>query len=172
MNTTAVKLIKGMSAFIATLLILFGAKFLWQNYSITIPLNKELMIIGEVEKIIVEKPLKIHEPVSIIVSLNNVSNFQKTYTEINEKVAQALENRHYKIHINDNSTNELDKLYTDISLYVEKSLIDGNFPELVEKGQKLAEAIDAETIISIDDIYIYVHIAKTDKDLYKLVPRR
>mgnify|MGYP000950084781 FL=1 len=172
MNTTAVKLIKGMSAFIATLLILFGAKFLWQNYSITIPLNKELMIIGEVEKIIVEKPLKIHEPVSIIVSLNNVSNFQKTYTEINEKVAQALKSRDYTIHINDNSTDELDKLYTDIRLYVEKSLIDGNFPELVEKGQKLAEAINAETIISIDDIYIYVHIAKNDKDLYKLVPRR
>lgn len=172
MNIRTIKLIKGISAFIATLLILFGARFLWQNYSITMPLNKELMVIDGIENIIVEKPLKIHEPVNIIVSLNNVSNFPKFYTEINEKVVQALKNRNYTIDIKSDSADELDKLYTDISLYIEKALIDGSFPELVEKGQVLAETINAKCSISVDDKYIYVHIAKNDNALYKLIPRK
>lgn len=172
MNIKAVKLFKGILAFAATLLILYGVRFLWQNYSITMPLNKELMSINGVQSVVVDKPTKVHEPINITISLSSVSNFPKTYTEINEKVVQALKGKAYEIDINGNENEELENLYSNISLYVEKSLIDGSFPSLVEKSQELAEAADSVVSISIDDEYIYIHIAKGNNDLYKLVSRQ
>ncbi|WP_372996192.1 hypothetical protein [Lutispora sp.] len=172
MNIKAAKLFKGILAFAATLLILYGVRILWQNYSITMPLNKELMSINGVQSVVVDKPTKVHEPINIAISLSSVSNFPKTYTKINEKVVQALKGKAYEIDINGNETEELENLYSDISLYVEKSLIDGSFPSLVEKSQELAETVDSVANISIDDKYIYIHIAKGDNALYKLVSRQ
>lgn len=172
MNIKAAKMIRGILAFAATLLILYGVRFLWQNYSITMPLNKELMSVSGVQNVVVKKPTKVNEPINIAISLSSVSNFPKTYTEINEKVVQALKGKAYEIDINGNENEELENLYSTINLYVEKSLIDGSFPSLVEKSHELAETNDSVANISIDDEYIYIHIAKGDKSLYKLVPRQ
>ncbi|SHI58396.1 hypothetical protein [Lutispora thermophila] len=172
MNIKATKMIRGFLAFIATLLILYGVQFLWQNYSITMPLNKELVTIPGIQNVIVQKPAKINEPINISISLSSVSNFPKTYTEINEKIVQTLKDKTYVINIKGNENEELENLYSAISLYVEKSLIDGSFPTLVEKSHELANTIDSVANISIDDEYIYIHIAKGNNNLYKLVSRQ
>ncbi|MCQ1528248.1 hypothetical protein [Lutispora saccharofermentans] len=172
MNIKAPKIIKGTLAFIATLLVLYGARFLWQNYSVVMPLNEGLMSIQGVQGIVLEKPSKIYEPIIINISLNNISNFQKTYAEINEEAVQALKGKAYKINIKYNGSDELEKLYSDISIYVEKALIDGSFPSLVEKSDEIANAIGAESKIFIDSKYIYLHMTKGDKSLYKLIPRQ
>ena len=172
MNIKTLKLIKGTLVFMATLLLLYGAQFLWQKYSITIPLNKELMSVKGVQSVAVEKPSKINESVNINISFNNISNFQKTYAEINEKAVQALKGKAYKININDSQNEELEKLYSDINIYVEKALIDGSFPSLVEKSNEMAKSIGAESNIFIDDKYIYLHMTKGEKSLYKLVSRQ
>jgi len=172
MSIKAVKLLKGIFAFTATLLILYGVRFLWQNHSITMPLYEELMSINGVQNVVVKKTAKVHEPINISISLGSVSNFQKTYTEINEKVVQALKDKPYEIDIKGNENEELENLYSNISLYVEKSLIDGSFPSLVEKSQELAKAADSAVSITIDDEYIYIYISKGDNALYKLVSRQ
>lgn len=172
MNITTLKLIRGAIVFMATLLLLYGAQFLWQKYYITVPLNRELQSVEGVQSVAVEKPSKINEPVNINISFNNISNFQKTYAQINEKAVQALKNKTYKINIKDNGNDELEKLYFVINMYVEKALIDGSFPSLAEKSNEMAKSIGAESNILIDDKYIYLHITKGDKSLYKLVSRQ
>lgn len=172
MNIKAPKIIMGILAFIATLLVLYGARFLWQNYSVAMPLNNGLKSIKGVQNVVLEKPSKIYEPIIINISLNNISNFQKTYTEINEKAVQALKGKAYKINITDTGSDELEKLYSDISIYVEKALIDGSFPSLVEKSDEIAKSSGAESKIFIDSKYIYLHITKDDKSLYKLISRQ
>lgn len=172
MSIKAVKLLKGILAFTATLLILYGVRFLWQNHSITKPLYEELMNINGVQNVVVKKTVKVNDPINIAISLGSVANFQKTYTEINEKVVQASKGMTYEIEIIGNQNQELENLYSNINLYVEKSLIDGSFPSLVEKSQELAMAADSAVSISIDDEYIYIHISKGDNALYKLVSRQ
>lgn len=172
MSIRTLKIIKGTLAFFATLLVLYGARFLWQNYSVVMPLNKELMNVNGVQSVIVEKSSKISEPVNIDICFNNISSFQEIYAEVNKKTVQALKGKAYKINIKYNGSDELEELYSNINLYVEKALIDGSFPSLLEKSNELAATVGAESKIFIDDKYLYLQITKNDKYLYKLIPRQ
>ena len=171
MDAKAIKFIKGSLFFIITLAILFSIQHLWFNYSIKEPLTKELNNIPEVEKAVLEKKYKLGEPINISVTLAEVTNFHKTYTEINEKILRFLGKKPYELLILDNRTDELRELYYDIHYYIEKALIDGNFPMLVDKASEIAKEKNAEAKIYVDKQNMYLHLCKNDNSLYMLISR-
>lgn len=171
MNINFNKFLKGSLFFAITLFILYIGQNFWFNYSIKEPLTKELNNISGVNKVALQQRCKLKEPLNIDITLAMVSNFHKTYSEIDETIKHFMRQRQYELSIIDNRTDELEQLYYDIHYYIEEALINGNFPMLAFKASEIANTIDAKSQIYIDSINIYVHLHKNENSLYMLISR-
>lgn len=165
------KVIKGSLFFIVTLLLLYFTQVIWFNYCIKKPLMRELKSVYGVEKVAIQNNYKLKEPIKINIHFAKVSKFYKTYKEVDEKIINLLGQKPYNISVFDNRTAELEELYYNIHYYIEKALIDGDYPMLNEKSSEIAKTINAETQIFVDGNYIYIQLSKNDSFLYKLIPR-
>jgi len=162
----------GCIAFIITVACLYTVQAVWQSYAVGLPLDKALNEIGGVLSVTLEDGQKINDSTSIYVTLDNTANLQKTYKEITTKIEQKLKDGEYTLEIKDNRSPELDQAYYDIHFYIQKAIVDGDFPQLEAKVREKADATGAEAKVYVDEQNIYLQLAKNDISLYSVVTRK
>lgn len=171
MSKKYIQVIKGCIALIITVTILYIGQGIWQNYAVDLPLDKTLNGIAGVGKVSWESGSNISDAVNIYVTLDNTANLQKTYEEINKTIKQALKNKSYSLEIEDDRSPELEDTYYEIHYYIQKSIVDGNFPLLEEKVEEKAAAAGASAKLYVDEQNIYLQLTKNDSSLYSVVAR-
>ncbi|HYE82854.1 MAG TPA: hypothetical protein VEG39_11915 [Clostridia bacterium] len=171
MNIKYTQLLKGCIALIITVAGLYIGQAVWQNYAVDLPLDKALHSIDGVKEVTWDNSNNINDDIKIYATLDNTANLQKTYTEMSTKIEETLKNRQYTLHIKDNPTPELEQAYYDIHYFVQKAIIDGDFPLLDEKVREKAEAAGAAARVYVDEQNIYLQLNKDDSSLYSVVAR-
>jgi hypothetical protein len=171
MKTRCIQILKGCIALIITVAVLYTGQAIWQNYAVGLPLDKALNGIAGVEKVTWDDSGKINDTISIYVTLNNIANLQKTHEEISEKIEETLKGDEYKLEILDNRTPELDQVYYEIHYYIQKALVDGDFPTLEQKVSERAAASGIEAKVYVDEGHIYLQMNKGDSSLYSVAAR-
>ena len=171
MSKKYIQLLKGCIALVITIAGLYIGQALWQNYAVDLPLDKALHGISGVEKVTWDDSKNINDSISIYVTLNNTANLQKTHEEINKKIEQTLKDKQYTLEIEDNRSPDLEQAYYDIHYYIQKSIVDGDFPLLEEKVQEKAKAVGAAAKVYVDEQNIYLQLTKNDNSLYAVVAR-
>ncbi|MGE5633535.1 MAG: hypothetical protein ACM3TR_20940 [Caulobacteraceae bacterium] len=172
MNAGKVRLLKGCLTFIITAAILYVGQHAWQSYAVEKPLDNALKNVAGVRQVTWQDSNKVNEPMNIYVTLDNSANLQKTYNEINQKIVQTLNGKPYTLEFKDTRTPELEKLYYDINNYVQKAIVDGNFPQLAEKTQEKAKAAGVEAQLYVDKSNVYLQLTKKDNSLYTVISRQ
>lgn len=171
MKLSYIKIFKGFIALVITVAGLYAGQALWRSYAVDLPLDSALSGIDGVEKVTWDSGGNINDTVEIDVILGNTANIEKTYNEITEKIEEVLKNKNYELNIKDNRTAELEQAYHDIHYYVQKAVVDGDFPLLSEKVDEKAAAAGASAEVYVDEQNIYVQISKAGSSLYSITAR-
>lgn len=171
MKTRYIQLLKGCIALIITIATLYIGQALWQNYTVDSPLDKALHGIGEIEKVAWDNSKNINDVISIYITLGNTADIQKTYKEIKSKIEQTLKDRQYTLEIKDNRSPELEQVYYDIHYYIQKAIVDGDFPMLEEKALEKAGLAGAAVKVYVDEQNVYIQLTKSSSSLYSVVAR-
>lgn len=171
MKAKHIQLLKGCIALIITIAILYIGQALWRNYAINLPLDKALHGISGVEKITWDNSNNINNTMSIYVTLGNTANIQETYKEIKSKIEQTLKGRRYTLEIKDNRSPELEQVYYDIHYYIQKAIVDGDFPMLEKKAREKAGLAGAGVKVYVDEQNVYMQLTKNGNSLYNVVAR-
>lgn len=170
MKSFLIRFLKGCAALIITVSVLYAGQALWQKYAVDLPLDKTLKSINGVETVTWDESNMV-DSMSIYVTLKDIADLQKTYAEINNKIEKTLKNDNYNLQIKDNRTLELDKAYYEIHYYIQKAIVDGDFPQLEEKAQEKAAAAGASVKVFVDAENIYLQMDKDNTSLYSVVAR-
>lgn len=171
MKLTYIKILKGFIALIITVAGLYIGQALWQNYAVDLPLDSALNGIDGVEKVTWNNDRSINDTVEINVILGNTANIKKTYEEITEKIEEVLKDEAYELTVKDNRTSELEQAYHDIHYYIQKAVVDGDFPLLSEKVDEKAAAAGASAEVYVDEQNIYLQMSKAGSSLYSITAR-
>lgn len=165
------QLLKGSIALIITAACLFLGQAVWQSYAVDLPLDKALNDIDGVISVALDDSHKINDNTTIYVTLGDTANLQKTYKEISTKIEQTLKDDKYTLEIKDNRSPELEQTYYDIHLYIQKAIVDGDFPQLEAKVREKADLAGAAAKLYVDEQNIYLQLVKNDEFLYSVVTR-
>lgn len=165
------KLLKACIALIITLASLYIGQAVWQNYAVDLPLDKTLHDIDGVEKVTLDNSRKINDNIAIYVTLNNTANLQEAHKEISKKIDQTLKGSRYTLEIKDNRSPELEQVYYDIHYYIQKAIVDGDFPMLEAMVREKADSAGAAAKVYVDEQNIYLQLVKNDSNLYAVVAR-
>lgn len=171
MKHSYIKILKGCIALIITVAGLYIGQALWQNYAVDLPLDNALNGINGVEKVTWNNGSNINDIVDIDVTLNDTANIKKTYDEITGKIEETLKGRQYALEIVDNRSSELEQTYYDIHYYIQKAIMDGDFPLLGEKVQEKAAAAGVTAKVYVDAQNIYLQMTKDSSSLYSITAR-
>jgi hypothetical protein len=171
MRVKYTQLLKGCIALIITIAVLYSGQALWQNFAVDAPLDKALSNIDGVNKVVLEDSKNINDSTKIYVTLSNVANLQKTYNEISETIDHTLKGSQYSLEIKDNPSSELEQAYYEINNYVQKAIVDGDFPALEAKVREKSGLVGASAKVYVDNRNIYLQLAKNGNYLYSVVTR-
>ncbi len=171
MKEKYIQLLKGCIALIMTVAVLYAGQAIWHNYAVNLPLDKTLNGVDGVEKVTWDDSNSISDSINIYVTLNNTANLQKTYEEISKRIEKTLKNKQFNLEIKDTRSLELEQAYYDIHYYIQKAIVDGDFPLLEAKVQENASTTGAAAKVYVDEQYIYLQLAKKDSSLYAVVSR-
>lgn len=166
-----IKIFKGCVALILTVAGLYIGQALWQNYSVDLPLDKALKVIDGVQQVTWDSGKNMNDTVNINILLDNTENIKDTYGELSDKIEETLKGRQYQLNISDTRSPELQQVYYDIHFYIEKSIVDGDFPLLDQKAQEKAASAGAEARVYVDRDNIYLQLTKDDFSLYSITAR-
>jgi len=171
MKAKHIQILKGCIALVITIAILYTGQALWRNYAVDLPLDKALHSINGVEKVTWDNSNNINDAISIYVTLGNTANIQETYKEIKSKIEQTLKDRQYTLEIKDSRSPELEQVYYDIHYYIQKAIVDGDFPMLEEKAHEKAGLAGAAVKVYVDEQNVYMQLTKNGNSLYDVVAR-
>lgn len=171
MKTRYKQFLKGCVALIITVTLLYIGQAIWQNYAVDLPLDKALHDVTGVEKVTWDDNSDMNDVISIYVTLGGITNLQSTYEELSEKIEKTLKGNEFSLEIKDNRTTELDQAYYEIHYYIQKAIVDGDFPLLEEKVVEKASASGAAAKVYVDEQNIYLQMTKGNSSLYEVVVR-
>lgn len=166
------QILKGCIALIITVACLLIVQAVWQSYVVDLPLDKALNDIDGVLRVTLDESHKMNDSKTIYVTLDNTTNLQKTYKEISTKIEQTLKSSEYTLEIKDKRSTELEQTYYDIHYYIQKAIVDGDFPLLEAKVREKADLGGATAKVYVDEQNIYLQLAKNDSFLYSVVARQ
>lgn len=156
---------------IVTFAVLGGGQMLWQKFAVAKPLDTVLQDINGVEKVVRENGSKKEDAVKINVTLKNVANLQKTYTEIVEGSATILGGKRFKVAITDSRSPELEQFNYQIQPHVQEAMATGAFTQMVNKIYEQAAAKGIAVQVFIDNRNIYLQMSKDGAELYHIAAR-
>lgn len=172
MKIKYIQVLKGCIALIITVASLFIIQAVWRNYVVDLPLDKTLKSIDGVVSVTLDDKHKINDSKTVYITLNNTANLQKTYEEISEKIEQTQKNKKYSFEIKDNRSPELEQAYYEMNFYIQKAIVDGDFPLLEAKVREKADLAKVDAKVYVDEQNIYLQLAKNDHFLYSVVTRQ
>ena len=155
-----------------TLTVLGGSHFLWQQYIVDKPLFEVLQAIDGVETLHLDNSDKNESTRNIHITLNNVTNLQKTYQSLNNSLINILGLYKYKIIIDDHRTPELEQLYYSMHYSIQEAIFTGKFGVMAEIIQEKALAANTKAQVYVDASYIYVQLISNNGNLYMVLPRQ
>jgi hypothetical protein len=171
MKINYIRILKGCIALVITVACLYIGQALWQNYAVDLPLGNALNGIDGIETVTWENSNSVNDTVNIGVILKNTENIKKTYDEMNNKIQQTLKGRPYTLEIDDNRSPELEQTYYDLHYYIQKAIVDGDFPLLEEKVQEKAKFAGISAKLYVDEQNIYLQMVKDSSSLYSVTAR-
>ncbi|HWQ30319.1 MAG TPA: hypothetical protein VN549_04940 [Negativicutes bacterium] len=171
MNNKYKSFIKGFIVMIITVTCLYAGQALWQNYAVGQPLDRALKGIDGVAKVSWNKGSNINDAISIDVDLKKTDNLKKTYDEIYTKIEETLKGKQFVLKLGDNRTAELEQAYYDINYYIQKAVMDGDFPLLEEKAQNIAILIGSKAKVYVDEQNVYLQLNKDEHSLFSVTAR-
>jgi hypothetical protein len=172
MKIKYIQFLKGCIALIITVASLFIVQAVWQSYAVDLPLDKALNDIDGVVSVTLDDKQKTNDNITIYVTLDNTANLQKTYKEISTKIEPSLKSSEYTLEIKDNRSPELEQTYYDIHYYIQKAIVDGDFPLLEAKVREKANLAGVAAKVYVDQQNIYLQLVKDDSFLYSVVARQ
>lgn len=172
MKIKYIQVLKGSIALIITVVCLFIVQAVWQNYVVDSPLDKVLKATDGVVSVTLDDGHQISDSKTIYITLGNIINLQKTYKEISTKTEQTQKNKEYTLEIKDNRSPELEQAYYEMHFYIQKAIVDGDFPLLEAKVREKADLAGVTAKVYVDEQNIYLQLAKNDHFLYSVVTRQ
>ena len=157
---------------VLTLVVLGGSHFFWQQYALDKPLAQVIQAIDGIETLTFDNGDKNESPKNIHITLNNVTNLQKTYQSTNDSIIKILGSKKYKIIIHDHRTPELEQLYYSMHYHIEEAIFTGKFGVMAEIIQNKAIAANTKAQVYIDADSLYVQLMSDNGNLYMVLPRQ
>lgn len=162
----------GCVALIATLAVLVGGQLLWQNFAVDKPLDK---LLQEVDGVVAAAQSEVKggkdKIVLLDVTLANVANLQKTYTDIDAGAKRILGSKPYTIAVHDKRTPALEQFYYSVHYFIQEAVFTGNFSQMAQRVSEQAQASGIDTKIFVDNRYVFVQMQQNDGQMYVIVPR-
>ncbi|SHI44948.1 hypothetical protein [Desulfofundulus thermosubterraneus] len=158
-----------LAALLVGLSFFFAVQWLYDRYNYQEPLSRVLEADGAVQTFSIEK----QDGVFIItVRLKDTVDLGETYRRLKKSIQGVLGRHPFTLELKDNRDQELKKAfyYSQFALY--EAQIRGNYREMVRYIEDRAASVGAETVISLDEENIYVHMKHRDRHLYAVIPRR
>ncbi|SMC77015.1 hypothetical protein [Sporomusa malonica] len=164
----------GCLTLVLTLSVLFGGQLLWNKYAVANPINKAFLNIEGIESATVgrlNEQGKNSEQIKIYVKLAHVTNLQKLYAEMADRLKQVSGGREYEIIIQDNRTPELEQFYYSIHYQIQEAIFTGNFATMAERIESKANSAGVTTQMYVDTQNIYLKITKGTNEMYVVIVR-
>jgi len=157
---------------ILTLVILGTSHFLWHHFALETPLYQRVGQLDGVEAVTWDTNDKNESIPTIHITLNKVTNLQKTYQEINDNITNILGEKKYKIVLHDHHTPKLEQLYYAIHYQIQEAIITGKFGIMTQIIQEKALAAHVAAQVYVDGHYIYLQLIDDNDNLYMVIPRQ
>lgn len=154
-----------------TVALLGFSQFLWNHFTLETPLYQNIQRIHGVEIVTLDNSDKNTSVPTIHITLNKVTNLQKTYQEITDNITTILGAKKYKLVIHDHHTPELEQLYYSMQPQLYESIFTGKFSMMTEVIEEKALAAHATSQIYIDTNYLYLQLTNENSTFYTLIPR-
>ena len=154
-----------------TLTVLGGSHFFWQQYALDKPLTQAIKALDGVEIVILDPKANNDSTQNIHITLNNVTNLQKTYQEVNDTIVSGLGLKKYNIIIHDHRTPELELLYYSMHYHIQEAIFTGKFGDMNDIIQTKALEENTKARVYVDANSIYVQLMNNNGNLYMILPR-
>lgn len=155
-------LLVGLGAF-------FGARWLYNKFSVEEPLTKVLAANKAVQSYTIER----ERPVTrVILHLAPTANLKETYQELQGEIRGVLGRQRFEIKLVDNRDKKLARVYYYGQFAIYEAIKRGNYREMITYLEEQAGKEGATAAVFLDQENIYVQIQDQDHYLYEIIPRR
>lgn len=158
-----------IAAVVVTLAILLTLQYVHQKYNVEQPLFK---LYSETKLV---KDVKLEEKgstVKVILDVNKTDNLRKAYQDLNTYTQEIMGNTEFTIELKDKRSKDLEKAYYNSQFIIYEAIAKGDFTRMADIIRKNAKAVNAESMVFIDENNIYVEFIKGGNYLYEIVPRQ
>ena len=156
-------------ALAAGLAVFFGARWLYNKFSLEEPLAGALKANPAVLSFEIEKDQAVTR---ITVHLAPVPNLKETYHELYRQAQSVLGRQKFTVKIVDNRDENLNRVYYAGQFAVYEAIRRGNYREMVKELETEAAKAGAAAAVFLDQENIYVQLQDKEHYLYEIIPRR
>ena len=159
----------GLLVLVISLAVFFAGNYFFANYKVNYSLQQDLEQIAGVTEVKITSPNSNHE---LNLTLEQVTDLQQVFTQVRNRVAESLEPGTYQLEFT--VPGEFSsQLETEVELALHEACQTGEFVELGKRIKEYETKYNLqETIIQVDDDYIYLSLVKNEQALYKVINRR
>lgn len=155
--------------FVASLGILFGGFFIYQEFNVKAPLEEK---VSSVEGVIVNEVNSSRETVSLDIEINQASNFQLTYQEVEEIAEPYLDGKELEINIENNASDDLMAIWNKSYFAIAEAIDRKEYSLVPQAIEGLEQRNDLNKAgYSMDEENIYIDLHNDDSSLYFVIPR-
>ncbi|TCS84174.1 hypothetical protein [Tepidibacillus fermentans] len=156
--------------FMISLLVLFGGRFIYQNYRIEQPIQ---VAMSEIKGVKLNQIQYDQQKVELTIVVQDVENFVDTYHQIENKIQPMIGKRELQLHFVNNQDQTLlrawNQAYFNIAQAMDKNEY-STIPIVLEKLKKQSRLDKVGYGIDEKNVYVDLHVGK--KSLYFILPRR
>jgi len=156
-------------ALVAGLVVFFGARWLYNKFSLEEPLAGALKASPAVQSFEIEKG---RTAIRIIVHLAPTANLKETYHELYRQAQSVLGRQRFEIKIVDNRDEKLNRVFYSGQFAVYEAIKRGNYREMIKELEAEAAKAGATAAVFLDQENIYVQLQDNEHYLYEIIPRR
>ncbi|HAU30777.1 MAG: hypothetical protein XD78_1534 [Desulfotomaculum sp. 46_296] len=153
---------------VASLLVFWGARWLFNRFSIEQPLADFLKSQSYIQTFVIKRDGSL---VQISVLLAPVENLKDTYGELNRGVRNILGGRLYELVLRDKRDVQLKNAFYYSQFAVYEAIMRGNYREMVDYVNKQAAERGATASVFVDQDRIYLQMRHDNNYLYEVIPR-
>jgi len=156
-------------ALVIALAAFLGAHWIYNSLNFKEPLKKELDANTLVTGYQIEDSGTGWYQVS--VAMKKTENLMLAYHRIDDAVKEVMGSKQYVIKLDDQRDEQLVNLYYQGQFAVQEALMQGNFRDMADELNELADGAGVESKVFIDENNIYWQMSHGQYYLYEVVPR-
>ena len=156
-----------VSAFLATIIVLFGGQAILARFKVNNPLKKELASFKVIKDYKIEP---VQEGLKVNLKLSKTENLQELLDQVKEKVELYHQKPVISFSLEDRSNKNLVNLKYQLSFYLEEARASGEYVSLKSALEELNDKkVSAKVYLSED--YLYLQLEEGAYYLYEAIPR-